>query len=58
MFNIMMRGIIDCDFDIIETGLEGLCHEFGFSVAFDNQDDFDAFMLDDSQSVHIGRISR
>ena len=46
-FMHLFAGISDCDFTKIDHATEELCHEFGFKTAFDDQDEFDRFMLSD-----------
>ncbi|MBO5373172.1 MAG: hypothetical protein J6A75_10725 [Lachnospiraceae bacterium] len=52
----IVNGILSIDYEMINFGIGDICNEFGFEIAYDRQEDFDSFMLDESKSVVISRV--
>lgn len=54
-FVSMQNAIVDNDVTGINHSLQRVCHVFGCEIAFSTRDAFDAFMMDDSKVVRLGK---
>jgi len=56
-FTNMHNAILENDYDAINNSLAYICKRFEVQLAFETQDEFDDFMLDDTKSLKLGRTT-
>lgn len=56
-FTNMHTAILENNYDGINNSLSDICKCFEVQLAFETQDEFDDFMLDDTKSLKLGRIN-
>ena len=54
-FTSMRDAILDNNVDVIIDSLQTICEEFGTNVMFKTREECDAFMLDDSKIIKLGK---
>ncbi|GFP76250.1 hypothetical protein [Clostridium fungisolvens] len=54
-FTNMHTAILENNYDAVNNSLAEICKCFEVQLAFETQDEFDDFMLDDSKSLRLGK---
>lgn len=53
---MMVQGIVECKFEVINDGLQNVLKQYDVEIAYEDQDEFDLFMMDNTKSIVIGKV--